>query len=162
MPLKNVAKSINREKKIAIVSASITKAINMNKLNESIGNGYAVKRAFGGATASRLNYYIHATLNEGKPDTVIIDAGTNNLTKKNQTAEEITTEIIEIVMTCKSRGVNTIFVSSITCRPLHQIKTNQINEVLKHHAEIYDYEFIDNSCIRNEHLRKDGVHLNKV
>ena len=63
--------------------------------------------------------------------------------------------------TCKSRGVNTIFVSSITCRPLHQIKINQINEVLKHHAGIYDYEFVDNSCIRNEHLRKDGVHLNK-
>ena len=81
MPLKNVAKSINKEKKIAIVSASITKPINMNKLNESIVNGYAVKRAFGGATASQLNYYIHATLNEDKPGTVIIDAGTNNLTK---------------------------------------------------------------------------------
>ena len=130
-------------------------------MNESIVNGYAVKRAFGGATASRLNYYIHATLNEDKPDTVIIDAGTNNLTKKNQTAEEITTEIIDIVKTCKSRGVNTIFVSSMTCRPLHQIKINQINEVLKHHAGIYDDEFIDNNCIRNEHLRKDGVHLNK-
>ena len=161
MPLKYVARSINKDRKIAIVSASITKPIDMNELNKLIVNGYAVKRAFGGATASELNYYIHATLNEDKPDTVIINAGTNNLTKKKQTAEEITSEVIEIVKTCKSKGVKNIFVSSITCRPLHTKKINEINEILKYHAGIYAYEFIDNVCIGEEHLRKDGVHLNK-
>ena len=58
---------INKERKIAIVSDSITKQIKMNEFNKLIVNGNAVKRAFGGATASQLNYYIQATLNEEKP-----------------------------------------------------------------------------------------------
>ena len=123
-------------------------------------NGSAVKRAFGGATASMSD--VHATLNEDNPDTIIINAGTNNFSKKKwQTPEDTATEIIEIVKTCQREGVRKIFVSSITCRPLYQKKINRVNEFLQHYANIFKYECIDNACIKEEHLKKDGVHLNQ-
>ena len=69
-------------RKIAILSDSNTKPIDMIELNHCLVNGHIVKRAHGGATASRLSYYAHATLNEDKPDTIIVSAGTNNLSKR--------------------------------------------------------------------------------
>ena len=37
----------------------------------------------------------------------------------------------------------------------------QINQLLRYNAEIYGYQFIDNGYIRDEHLKSDGVNLNK-
>ena len=65
LPLRNVAKPIHntkyvastrKQRQIAIISDSITKPIDMNKFNDVIDNGSCVKRAYGGATASQLNY----------------------------------------------------------------------------------------------------------
>ena len=121
-----------------------------------------MKRAHGGATASQLSYYVLAALKEDKPCTIIINAGTNNLTKKWwQTEEETATEIVEIVKISKREGVRDIFVSSIIHRPKYQSKIEKINQLLRYNAEIYGYQFIDNGYIRNEHLKNDGVHLNK-
>ena len=92
---------------------------------------------------------MHPSLNEDKPDTVIISAGTSNFTKKrNQT--------IDIVQTCHKGGVKQVFVSSITCRRYFHEKVNKLNELLQHYAGTYNYEFIDNSCIKEKHLRGDG------
>ena len=167
LPLRNVAKPIHKtntikQRKIAILSASITKPIDMIEFNDCIDNGSCVKRAFGGATASQLNYYVQATINEDKPDTMIINGGTNNLTKKKQTPEERCYEILDIVKSCHSGGVQKIFVSSITCRPLYQSKIDKVNELLNYYAGIYDFVYIDNTCIRKEHLKNDGVHLLKT
>ena len=171
LPSKNAAKPYNnyvahtnvanKKRKIAIISASITKPINMIQFNRALKNGDAIKRPFGGATASQLNHYVQAILHEDKPDTIIINGGTNNLTKKkNQTVEETAMEIINIVKTCRSGGVKRIYVSSITCRPSHQAKIDKINELLQYYAGIYRYEYIDNACIKEGHLKRDGVHLN--
>ena len=71
-----------KRNKIAIISDSITKPIGMRRFNKLIVNGDAVKRAHGGATASRLNNISHDIMIEDKPNIVIICAGTNNFTKK--------------------------------------------------------------------------------
>ena len=92
MPLRNVAIPITRssetrtkKRKVVLLSASITKPINMIKFNDSLVSGNAIKRAYGGATASQLNIYVQAALIEDKPDTIIINAGTNNFSKKKGT-----------------------------------------------------------------------------
>ena len=92
MPLRNVAIPITRssetrtkKRKVVLLSASITKPINMIKFNDSLVSGNAIKRADGGATASQLNIYVQAALIEDKPDTIIINAGTNNFSKKKGT-----------------------------------------------------------------------------
>ena len=69
-------------------------------------------------------------------------------------------EIIDIVETCRRGGVQTIFISSLTCRPSYQREINEIINLLKYYADIYNFTFIDNGRIRKEHLWKDGVHLN--
>ena len=135
------AEASKKNRKIAILSASITKPIDMIEFNK------CVKRAFGGATASQLNHFVQATLKEDRPDTMIINAGTNNFTKKRQSPEETAEEIIEIVKMCRYGGVKDIFVSSITCRPLYQTQINEVNKLLRYYAGSYNYKFIDNTCI---------------
>ena len=174
LPLRNVAEPIgnsydrykNGSRKIAILSASISKPIDMIKFNNAIVNGSAIKRSFGGATASMLNYYSHEIINEYKPDTVIIMAGTNNFSKKrHQSAQQIAEEIMQIVETFQRNGIKNILISSIPCRPRFQNKVDIVNDLLQHYAGIYKYEYIDNGCINEKHLlnegRKDNVHLNK-
>ena len=65
-----------------------------------------------------------------------------------------------IAETCCSGGVKTIFISSLTCHPSYQREINEVNKLLVYYAGIYNYTYIDNSCIRNEHLWEDGLHLN--
>ena len=131
----------------------------MVEFNRVLKNGHAVKRASGGATALQLKYYAHGTLKEDHSDTVIINAGTNNFTKKKQSAKETVDEIMEIVKTCRSEGVKHVYVSSITCRPEYQTQINDVNKLLAYNAGIYNYNFIDNYCISKIHLKRDGVHL---
>ena len=146
LPLRNVATKLTK-RKILILSASITKPINMVKFNEEITNGYAVKRAYGGATTTRLKHYVKGDLAVDKPDTIIINGGTNNFTKTSLSDEEIVDEICEIVDICRQYGIKSIFVSSITCRPEFQRRVDAINKLLKEKAIKYNYEFIDNARI---------------
>ena len=156
----NYADITKRGNKLFIFSSSITKPINMIEFNKHFSTGHATKRAFGGATASQLKHYTQAALQEDFPDRAIISVGTNNLTKKNQTPQEIAEEIIDVVNTCRKGGVNDIFVSSITCRPDYQAEIDEINKFLEYYAGIYNYVYINNRCIREEHLKRDKLHLN--
>ena len=168
LPLRNVAtklKNSNQQysrahRKILILSASITKLINMAMFNNKLINGNAVKRAHGGATTSRLKHYVKGDLEIDNPDTVIINGGTNNLTKTNQSVEEITEEILDIVDICRKHGVKNILVSSITCRPEFQWKIDDINNLLQDNSVRYNYVFIDNGNINENHLKRDQLHLN--
>ena len=94
-------------------------------------------------------------------DRIVINIGTNNLTKKSQTENETVEEIFNIVKKCHKYGVNEIFISGLTCRPAYQTKVDAINKLLKLNAGKYNYIFIDNSDIQERHLWKDKLHLNE-
>ena len=134
--------------------------IDMVEFNKFLDKGTAIKRSFSGATASNLNYYIEEVLNEENVDRIIINIGTNNLTKKKQTESETAMEIIDVVKKCNHYGINEIFVSGLTFRPSYQQKIEIINNLLEVNAEKYNYIFIDNSDITERHLWKDKLHLN--
>ena len=135
----------------------------MIELNHCLVNGHIVKRAHGGATASQLSYYALATLNEDKPDTIIVSAGTNNLSKRWwKTEEDIVNEVLYIVHTCRRNHVRNICVSSIIYRPKYQAKIDKLNELLQYDAGTFNYVFINNSGIGEHHLNRDGVHLNRA
>ena len=82
------------------------------------------------------------------------------MTKKKQSVQDTSKEIIDIAETCRRCGVQTISISSLTCRPSYQREINEINNLLKHYADIYNFTFIDKGRIQQEHLWKDCVHLN--
>ena len=149
-----------RGKKIVIISSSICKRINMNKFHDNLKNGNAIKRCFSGATASQFLHFIMPTLEEEKPDTVILQIGTNNFTKKRQNAQEILKEILDVVDLCQHNGVNDVFVSSVINRPSFQSKVDELNRYLDANAREHNFTFIDNSNIQEIHLWRDKVHLN--
>ena len=77
-------RSKNNISKCVIISDSITKRIYMVKFNNELTNTMTLKRAFPGATTSQLNHFVKASLNDDRPDKIIICGGTNNLTKKSK------------------------------------------------------------------------------
>lgn len=153
------AKMTKQGKKICIFGASLLQPINMREFNKCLIDKHAVRNSFPGSTAAKLKYYMKPTIEDEKPDTVIINIGTNNITKSRQSAMETTNEIINIVDDCRKMGANTIFVSGLTTRNGYDRQVNAINELLWKNAGTYDYKFIDNSNIKKEHLKYDGLHL---
>ena len=71
-------------------------------------------------------------------------------------------EIIDIVNTCRRKCAEKVFVSSIRCRPKYQSDVKKVNDLLKYYAAIYNFEYIDNSCIKPMHINDDGVHLHSA
>ena len=102
-----------------------------------------IKRSYPGATASQLMYFVKPPLTEESPVVVIIHVGTNNLTKKSKQSDmEVFNEIMNVVDECNRSGVKDVYVSSITCRPSHQSKINQINKLLWLNQLKFAYKFI--------------------
>ena len=133
----------------------------MVEFDKHLDKGTSRKRCFGGATIKQLKYYIEEVLKEETPDKIILCIGTNNLTKTQQNDVEIVNEIICVINKCYASGVNEVYVSSLTVRPSHQKRIDEINRTLKANAWTHNYEFIDNSNILVRDLWRDNVHLNE-
>ena len=126
---------------------------------------YVTKFAYHGATASHINHYIDIAL-EKKPDALIIHAGTNDIwgnNRNNKQAKTIASEIIDTALKAKRSGVQKVFISSVL--PVRDSECNsratEINNHLKPLCRENGVQFIDNSNITLEYLRKDDdVHLN--
>ena len=58
--------------KVAIFSTSITKSIDMERFNDNLKHGVAVRHKFSGAKASHVKNYIKSHLEVDKPERVII------------------------------------------------------------------------------------------
>ena len=149
-----------RGKKVCIIGASIVQRINMREFNNNLHEMYATKASYPGANVERARYYMKKPLEEENPDTVIINIGTNNFTKKrNQSEEDIANEIVNMVEECRIMGVNDIFVSGLTIRKGFYEKVCMVNNILMQKARIHNFTFIDNSNICSDHLNHDGLHL---
>ena len=125
-----------------------------------LNNATAIKISFPGCTTTQLKHYVKPTLEEDKPDIVILCVGTNNFTKKKQSDVQIAQGIIEIVNICQDAGVNEIYVSGIINRPLFQSRVIELNRILEANAETHHYIFMKNSNITESELWKDKLHLN--
>ena len=98
-----------------------------------------------GATALQLNWYVPAITRDDLPDTVIICAGTNNITKIKETSEDAAKEIINIAERCRKGGVITVSIFSLICRPPYHKHIDKINKMLNYYAGVYNYTFTDNN-----------------
>ena len=132
----------------------------------NLTGGKAIIKPFPGVTANEINHYILAHLKTILPDIVIVNAGSNNISRGHilkQNNEEIAEEILNIGLTCRENGVNRIIISGLCYRnsiPLNR-KINDINTILQNKCSEINFEFIDNQNIQVDcHLWKDGLHLN--
>ena len=68
-------------RKVCILSDSICGRILMKELSTKIKNGHGYRRYYPGGTPKQLLHYCTETLENDKPDEVIINVGTNSLRK---------------------------------------------------------------------------------
>ena len=123
------AEMTERGKKVAILSDSMCKHIDLKGLNRAMENKEAYKKIFLGATAEDLNFYSLRTLVTDRPDIGVVHAGTNNIGKDDPF--NIAKEITEIVNTCKIQGCSKVFVSGIIDRPDYSEDVQMLNNILK-------------------------------
>ena len=155
-------------KNTTILSDSIPKGIRMWEFNRHLNSGKAHIKPFPGATSKQLKHYALPTLEDDKPDNVIIHVGYNDISPINRNLEEvdvasIADEIVSIGNCCLEHGVSQVFISSLICNKYDnkQLLINRLNEQLKRKCIINGFEYIEHPEINIEHLWKDGVHLSE-
>ena len=107
----NYASISKNGRKILVVGDSQVTRIRID-FKKELRNGKAYFRSFSSATSKQLDHYIIPSLIDDHPDAVIIHVGTNDISY-NANYEDIARNIIKIGSSCKSHGVNNVFVSSI-------------------------------------------------
>lgn len=148
----------DKGKKIAIITDSLCSRIKMKSFNQYIVNGHAYRKAFPGGTSEQIAHYCTHTLSTDNPDTVIINAGSNDI--QNLECDVIAKNILRIVDICRDNGVNKVFVSSIIYRRGLNHKVSELNNLLKSRQLIHDYILIDNSNVTSCHIWVDNIHPN--
>ena len=160
----NYASITAHGKKVVVFGDSLVKRIRGREMSSHVKNGKAFIQYFRGATSKDLYTYVEPTLNNDKPDAVIIHVGTNdvsNLRYQNMEPKELADKIIRIGTKCRENGVNQVFISSIVCRKFFKDNKfiREVNDFLKTFCTEANFIFISNDNITKDFLYNDGVHL---
>ena len=143
-------------------STSITQGIKVNELNNKfVGDKVRVHR-FHGKKARHIKHYVPVHMGEDKPDTCVIIAGGNDLSDRTSVLD-IANELIEAGITCKNYGASNVVISSVLPRadPSTHVKRDELNYLLYNLCSIHNFIYMDNWNMSLQHLKHDGVHLNK-
>ena len=157
------------EKKVTMFTDSMGSGLAGNYLTEKANNKCRVKvRAFNGTTAEHLRkFHMLPTLLDDPPDIAYVHVGTNDLRtprgKAPKTVEDIAKGIIECAKTCRSYGVEDIFVSSICDRRGKYLsnRLREVNKIVEEECKYCGFTFVSNDGILfDKHLKDDGLHFN--
>ena len=171
--------AVKHGKRVALFSDSICNRMSKHQLCTTLKCNVN-KKAFPGATTDDLSeHYMMPTLKKNPPDTAIIHIGVNDILEKgtvdggltSNAIEQVARDIVKCGEVCRSRGVNTICISSVL--PFKgrraQSTVNNINFNLAKLCREKSFDFILNDNIiyencKTEHLLfySDGVHLNDL
>ena len=102
----------------------------------------------GSLGSKRMRCSIEVALSHEKTDIVVIHVGTNKV--KEEDPFETARSITKIVETCKSYGVNNVFVSGIVYRPDAVENVKQLNTTLYQWSFLHNYTFISNDNIKED------------
>ena len=127
-------------------------------MNKFIKNGHVFRKYFPGAKPTEIAHYCAPTLEEEKPDAVIIHTGTNCL--RTQEISKIGQDILSIVDICHNYGVNNVFISGCTYREGVQKEVRELNNFIHANEMVKDFVFIHNDNIKEEDIWTDRIHLN--
>ena len=148
---------------VKVFSDSIPNGIRVKEFNNYIKAGNAHFKPFPGSTIKQLHHYVIPTLNDEKPDAVVIHVGINDLLSRNRNVipeDKIASEITEIGNRCREKGTETVFISSIIFNNrIEWERIERINQELKERCERLDFIYIENNNINAHHLWRDGLHL---
>ena len=147
-----------------IIGDSHIRIVKIDKLQTSFDEVKSFVRYFSGAKTEDLHHYMTPSLLKEKPDTVVIQVGSNNITHrifKDFNADKLVDEIIDIGKMCRQYGVKEVIFSSIFVKNSIKLgkKISQVNGALTQKCEENGFHFVSNGNILRKHLCKDGVHL---
>ena len=157
------SKVVSGARKSAVFSTSMTRDFDHTDFRNKC-NGEVSLHKYNGKKARHFKTYVTAHMPEEKPDSVLIQAGGNDL-PTNATVLEIANHIIETGIVCKDMGASRIMISSVLPRrDFHlQLKRQELNKLLESLCEIHNFVFIPNTKMTlSTHISNDGVHLNDV
>ena len=130
----------------------------MDDFSRKVVRGSAFRRQHPGGTPSQLLHYVIHPLENDKPNSVVINVGTNRLGKDDPST--IANDIMDIVARCQSYAmVNSVHVCGLTFRHRFQMEIKRINNILSTQSETLGYKFIPNNNILPRHIWKDKIHL---
>ena len=149
--------------KVMLYGDSHLNRIKGKELKRCVPGCLPIVRSFSGATAKHLRHYVQPTIEEERPEFVLLHVGTNNITKRahQKSPMELAAEIVGIADHCRQEGAKTVFISSVLTlqRPWQVRMVNQVNFYLKSLCEEKNHVFIDNDNIDSAKLWEDGIHL---
>ena len=151
-----------KKRNTVILSDSIIKDIESYKMRQVIGKSEKLFiKSFAGANIEAMEHYVKPT-KKHENDLIILHFGTNDL-RSNTHAHEIAQGIINVVVDMKTENNELMISGIITRRDNIELdkKGMEVNERLKSLCSVYNFNFINNSCISKErHLNNGGLHLN--
>ena len=152
----NGDESKKEKENILIVGDSIVQKIESYKLRKSMKSNVFVK-SISGATSKGMIHHLKGSIEDCKPNKVIIHCATNDLSKKI-TPKDICDNISEMIESCSGKE---IFISGLVYRDeKYNSKVREVNEILYDLTKQGKAKFIDNSNITSDMLNRGKLHLN--
>jgi len=149
--------------KTVILSDSHGSRIKGRELSKWIENGFGIVRSFSGSTATDMISYATPTINNDKPDKVIIHVGCNDIFKGERDARKIANNILEVARFCRRGGVNSVYLSGILIMNNfnHNSVARKVNYILSTEGALENFIYIDNTRITKDMLY-DRTHFNDL
>ena len=147
--------------KVSVFSSSITKGVNVRRMNKQFNGDKIIMHRFHGKKAHHIKQYVPIHMKEDKPDTCVIVAGGNDLPGRAPVLE-IANNLMEAGILCKNHGASKVIISSVLPRQdsYCQARREQLNKVLIDLCHLHNFVYMDNWNISSCNLQSDGVHLN--
>ena len=150
--------------KVTIIGDSLLHRAQKWRLNEKTRNCSVRKFTIPGYTARDLYTCVDAELTDPgrKADTVIINAGSNDLANDRFISPKVVSErVAALAKKCTDYGVNKVMISPIIPRKGIEARRKEKNRLLKIICEESKYIYIENSDISWHDLHTDKTHLNR-
>ena len=152
-----------------VISDSMSGRVNIHQIKRNIDTSEEsiIFKRFPGATADEMRHYSTKPLQDGKPNQVIIIAGTNDIQRDvhpGSTINEyqIVEDLMAIARTSREVGAQKIYVSAVMVRHGHHYRNPviRVNNLLQSRCSDEGFIYMDQSDITSSHISTDGVHLN--
>ena len=152
-----------------IITDSMSGGVKANCIKKNIKgkDDTIIFKRFPGHTAEEISCYAPKPLSDGKPDNVIIVAGTNDITRASYDKDcidefEVVGNLMKIARIAQEHGAKKIHVSSIMVRRGYRYSeaVKKINDLLYMACVAENFVFMDQADITMAHISSDGIHLN--